>query len=297
MEKRVLGRTGMAVSILGFGGAEIGFRNVEPDIVGQLLNRALDAGLNVIDTAAGYAGSESLIGQTVSHRRKDYFLFTKCGQGGDFGTPDWSPETIERSIDRSLQRLKTDCLDLVQLHTCREELLRQGDVIAALEKARDAGKTRFIGYSGDHRAALYAVECGAFDTLQTSVNIADQECADLTLPKAAAANIGVIAKRPVANVAWTFDEESSKNSYHYTYLKRLQKLAYPFLSGPDAFATALRFTLSLPGVCTAIVGTSRPDRWQQNAAVANKGSLPIEDMEAIRALWREVAESDWIGQG
>jgi aryl-alcohol dehydrogenase-like predicted oxidoreductase len=297
MEKRVLGRTGMAVSILGFGGAEIGFRNVEPDIVGQLLNRALDAGLNVIDTAAGYAGSESLIGQTVSHRRQDYFLFTKCGQGGDFGTPDWSAETIEKSIERSLQRLKTDCLDLVQLHTCREELLRQGDVIAALEKARDAGKTRFIGYSGDHKAALYAVECGAFDTLQTSVNIADPECAELTLPKAVANNIGVIAKRPVANIAWTFDEESSKNAYHYTYLKRLQKLAYPFLAGPEAFATALRFTLSLPGVCTAIVGTSKPDRWQQNAAVANEGPLPAEVMEAIRARWKEVAEPDWIGQG
>jgi aryl-alcohol dehydrogenase-like predicted oxidoreductase len=297
MEKRILGRTGMEVSILGFGGAEIGFRNVEAGVVGQLLNRALDAGLNVIDTAASYAGSESLIGQTVSHRRQDYYLFTKCGQGGDFGTPDWSPETIEKSIDRSLQRLKTDRLDLVQLHTCREELLRQGDVIAALEKARDAGKTRFIGYSGDSAAALYAIECGAFDTLQTSVNIADQECADLTLPKAVEKNVGVIAKRPVANVAWTFDEAGSQNAYHYTYLKRLQKLAYPFLYGPDAFATALRFTLSLPGVCTAIVGTTKPDRWQQNAAVAGEGPLPAEAMEAIRARWKEAAEPDWVGQG
>ena len=297
MEKRILGRTGMAVSILGFGGAEIGFRNIEPGIVGQLLNRALDAGLNVIDTAAGYAGSEALIGQTVSHRRKDYFLFTKCGQGSDFGTPDWSPETIEKSIERSLQRLKTDCLDLVQLHTCREELLRQGDVISALEKARDAGKTRFIGYSGDHKSALYAVECGAFDTLQTSVNIADQECIDLTLPRAVANNIGVIAKRPVANVAWTFDEASSANAYHFTYLKRLQKLAYPFLTTPDAFATALRFTLSVPGVCTAIVGTSKPDRWLQNAAILNEGPLPAEVIESIRSRWKEVAPSDWIGQG
>lgn len=297
MEKRVLGRTGMEVSILGFGGAEIGFRNVEPGVVGQLLNRALDAGLNVIDTAASYSGSESLIGQTVSHRRKDYFLFTKCGQGGDFGTPDWSPETIEKSIDRSLQRLKTDCLDLVQLHTCREELLRQGDVITALEKARDAGKTRFIGYSGDHKAALYAVECGAFDTLQTSVNIADQECVDLTLPKAVQNNIGVIAKRPVANVAWMFDEAGSQNAYHFTYLKRLQTLAYPFLTEPDAFATVLRFTLSLPGVCTAIVGTSRPERWLQNAVIAKEGPLPTEVMESIRARWKEVAPADWIGQG
>jgi aryl-alcohol dehydrogenase-like predicted oxidoreductase len=297
MERRELGKTGLTVSVLGFGGAEIGFRNVEAGTVGQLLNRALDAGLNVLDTAASYAGSEALIGQTVSHRRDDYYLFTKCGQGGDFGTPDWSPETIEKSIERSLQRLKTDHLDLVQLHTCREEVLRQGDVITALEKAREAGKTRFIGYSGDSKAALYAVTCGAFDTLQTSVNIADQECVSLTLPEAEKNGIGVIAKRPVANVAWLFDEESSKNAYHYTYLKRLQELAYPFLSGPDAFATALRFTLTAPAVSTMIVGTTKPDRWQQNAEVVGHGPLPPEEYEAIRARWNEIAGADWTGQG
>lgn len=297
MERRRLGKTGLEVSVLGFGGSEIGFRNVEAGTVGQLLNRALDGGLTVIDTAAGYAGSEALIGQTVSNRRKEYHLFTKCGSGADFGVPDWSQAAIEKSIDRSLQRLKTDYLDLVQLHTCREELLRQGDVIVALQKARDAGKTRFIGYSGDSKAALYAVTCGAFDTLQTSVNIADQECIDLTLPEAVKNNIGVIAKRPVANVAWLFDEESSKNAYHYTYLKRLQELAYPFLSGPQAFATALRFTMSAPGVSTMIVGTTKPERWQQNAEVVKAGRLSPEEFDAIRARWREVAQENWTGQG
>ncbi|GAB4466032.1 MAG: aldo/keto reductase [Armatimonadaceae bacterium] len=297
MEKRTLGKTGMEVSVLGFGGAEIGFRHIDPATVGQLLNKALDAGLNVIDTAAVYADSESLIGQTVSNRRSDYFLFTKCGQGGAFNLPDWSPETIAKSIDRSLQRLKTEVLDLVQLHTCSEEVLRQGDVITALQKARDAGKTRFIGYSGDSRAALYAVESGAFDTLQTSVNIADQECIELTLPKAVEASMGVIAKRPVANVAWMFDEAASRNTYHFTYWQRLQKLQYPFLETPEAFATALRFTLSSPGVHTAIVGTTKPERWQQNAALLKAGNLSEDEWEAIRARWREVAEADWKGQG
>jgi aryl-alcohol dehydrogenase-like predicted oxidoreductase len=94
-----------------------------------------------------------------------------------------------------------------------------------------------------------------------------------------------------------FDEESSRGAYHYTYLKRLQELAYPFLSEADAVGTALRFTLSLPGVHTAIVGTSKPDRWPQNAALLESGLLPPAEMQAIRSRWNAVARADWIGQG
>src|SRR3954467_14980201 len=113
MEKRRLGKTDMDVSVLGFGGAEIGFENVSQNDVKTLLESALDAGLNVIDTAECYRHSEELIGQTVAHRRRDFYLFTKCGHPkGVESSANWSPASILESIERSLERLKTDYVDL-----------------------------------------------------------------------------------------------------------------------------------------------------------------------------------------
>ncbi|HEY7314667.1 MAG TPA: aldo/keto reductase, partial [Gemmataceae bacterium] len=249
METRQLGKTDMHVSVLGFGGAEIGFEKAAAQTVADLLHSALDAGLNVIDTAECYLQSEELIGQAVSGRRKDFFLFTKCGHPDDPGVGDWRPESLLTSIQRSLKRLRTDRLDLVQLHSCTEEELRKGDVVRALEDARQKGYTRYIGYSGDSSAARYAIECGRFDTLQTSVSIADQEALELTLPLAQQRQMGVIAKRPIANAAWRYTKKPD-NTYHQPYWERLQKLHYDFLSGDSkqAAAIALRFTLSAPGV-------------------------------------------------
>ena len=138
-----------------------------------------------------------------------------------------------------------------------------------------AGWARYIGYSGDGEAARYAVECGRFDTLQTSVSMADQHVIEQTLPLARARDVGVIAKRPLANVAWRYARKPSE-PYYQTYWSRLRRLDYTFLRDlPDiAVGTALRFTLSVPGVHTAIVGTRQPERWQQNAALLAAGALP-----------------------
>jgi aryl-alcohol dehydrogenase-like predicted oxidoreductase len=297
MEKRQLGRTGMAVSVLGFGGAEIGFQEASPATVERLLGAALDAGLNVIDTAECYAGSEELIGNAVAHRRGDFFLFTKCGHQSGLGGTDWDTGMLKRSIDRSLQRLRVDHVDLVQLHSCSEELLRQGAVIEVLERARKDGKTRFIGYSGDGAAARYAIETGHFDTLQTSVSIADQQALTLTLPLAKERGIGVIAKRPIANAAWRTGKKP-ENDYHTVYWERLGTLAYPFLKGDldAAVSTALRFTLAAPAVTTAIVGTQNPSRWAANARLLDAGPLDAKTIAAIRARWQEAAGTDWVGQ-
>jgi len=299
MEKRRFGTTDMDVTVLGFGGAEIGFESAAQADVDTLLNSALDLGLNVIDTGECYRDSEEMIGNAVSHRRDEYFLFTKCGHASGFDEPDWDLKMLEKSIDRSLVRLKTDCLDLIQLHSCSEDLLRKGEVIEVLQRARDAGKTRYIGYSGDHKPALYAVECGAFDSLQTSINIADQECIDLTLSKAQASGMGVIAKRPIANVAWRTGIEKPSNGYVLSYWERLQELQYDFTGeGPteQSVETALRFTLAQPGVSVAIVGTKNPSRWASNAALAGLGPLPPEEVHAIRERWAAVSLPDWVGQ-
>ena len=303
LERRRFGATDMEVTVLGFGGAEIGFQKTDQDIIGRLLNSALDAGLNVIDTAECYAGSEESIGSAVSGRRKEFYLFTKVGHIDGWGKADgWTGPSIERSIERSLERLKTDQVDLVQLHSCAREFLEKGECIDALEKARKAGKTRYIGYSGDGAAAVYAIESGRFDALQTSVSIADQEAIDLTLPKAREKNMGVIAKRPIANAAWRFDEEPKQATEYY---KRLKKLDFAFAKGdnrsnqgPDGTAgMALRFTLAVPGVDVAIVGTTKPERWKQNAELLRAGGpLPRDRYDTIRARWKEVSESGWTGQ-
>ncbi|MEZ0228735.1 MAG: aldo/keto reductase [Planctomycetota bacterium] len=297
MEKRRLGKTGLDVSILGFGAAEIGFEGASPKTVEQLVGRALDAGVNVIDTAECYVTSEELLGKAASSRRNDYFLFTKVGHPDGFGRPDdWSGPGIEKSIERSLKRLKTDRVDLVQLHSCDVPVLEKGEAIAALERAQKRGLVRFLGYSGDSVAAKWALESGKFSVLQTSVSIADQESLDLLLPLARAKDVGVIAKRPIANAAWRSGEKKPASEYHLPYWERLRELDFDFVKTAKAAETALRFTLFQPGVSTAIVGTTKPDRLVENARLLEAGPLSEKEIEKIRSRWKKVAKPTWVGQ-
>ncbi len=296
METRRLGKTEMIVSVLGFGASEIGYQNIAPRTVEKLLNAALDSGLNVIDTAACYDVSEELIGKAVGHRRREYYLFTKCGHASGLIAEDWTPEVVEMSAARSLARLRTEYVDLLQFHSCDAGALRNDELVAALVRMREKGMARAIGYSGDGDDALAAIELGVFDTLQISVNIADQEAFDRALPAAAARGMGVIAKRPIANAAW-LKNRWNVPEYERPYWRRLRQLDYPILrkAAGDAVGAALRFTLAAPGVHTAIVGTTRPSRWAENARLLESGPMPAAEFEAIRARWREAAEPGWNG--
>ena len=236
METRRLGKTDLEVSRLGFGGARIGQEEVTSEQVDSLLNGLLDMGVTLIDTAACYDDSEELIGRFISKRRDEYVLASKCGHiTGDASGEPWSAEVISESIDRSLKRLGTDHLDLVQLHTCSSEVLKRGEAVDAVVKAKETGKTRYIGYSGDGEKAVVAIRMGIFDTLQTSFNIVDQEALAEVLPAAVEANMGVIAKRPIANGA--IGKESSPYDYADTYWERSQKMQIPDGAPEDGIET------------------------------------------------------------
>ncbi len=296
MEKRKFGKTDMEFSVLGFGGAEIGWGNEKQQIVEELLNSALNSGLNVIDTAAAYKTSEELIGNAVGKRRKDFYLLTKCGALDAFTREDWTKKGILETIEQSLRNLKTDYLDLAQLHSCSAEVLNRGEAIEGLLRAQEKGYTRYIGYSGDNDDAKTAIELDVFDSLQTSASIADQSPIDSNIKLAKEKGLGIIIKRPIANAVWRH-KELPPDAYHHEYWNRIQKLRFDFLnkSLEEATATALRFTLSIEGIDTMIVGTTKPNRWQENAKYVAEGNLSAEEFNAIRERWNEVGDENWVG--
>lgn len=307
LKKRPFGKTGFEVSSLGFGAAPIGYLKTDQDRIGQILKLMLDAGMNVIDTAASYPGSEEAIAKTVGHRRGEFVLVSKCGSKLiDVNGEPWSAPLIAHTVDRSLRHLKTDHLDVMLLHSCDLETLQRGDALGALVAARQAGKIRFAGYSGDNEAAAYAATLLDIAVIETSVNVVDQHNIDMVLPKAQAAGIGVLAKRPIANAAWK--EISAQPGLYASYAKvyhdRLREMKISpadlgFAGSPETAwpELALRFTLSQAGVHTGIIGTTNPDNATANIAAAEKGPLPDDVVNKIRAAFLAAdIERKWTGQ-
>ena len=278
METVLLGSTGIKVSRLGIGLAEIGQtpesppRLIEESAVKKLLNTALDQGINFFDTAACYGNSEELLGNTISHRRNEFTLATKCGHvTAGYKGQDWTPQTITDSIERSLIRMNTDYLDLVQLHSCDINTLEQGDVINALIKAKEAGKTRFIGYSGDNEYANWAANSRVFDTLQTSFNLVDQKARHELLGPAHSNGLGIIIKRPIANGVWGKSKPAS--GYGQQYLERAQAMTKlgPIEGSLDPIHMAMGFVFAHPEINTAIIGTTNVDHLLSNIEMLNQG--------------------------
>jgi aryl-alcohol dehydrogenase-like predicted oxidoreductase len=177
----------------------------------------------------------------------------------------------------------------------------QQTVDRLLREALDAGLNVIDAgecYRDSEEMAHYAAECGAFDSMQTSISIADQGALGMVLPIARERDIGVMAKRPLANVAWKTNHKPP-SGYHHEYWDWLRKLNYPFLQTSNldkAISGALRFVIAVPDVHIAIIGTTKPERWKQNAALLEAGLLKYEQFQEIRDRWCDVAPKTWIGQ-
>ncbi|MBL1216651.1 MAG: aldo/keto reductase [Planctomycetes bacterium] len=312
---RPFGRTGLMVSPLGFGGAPVGMLGTERDEVGRVLNALLDHGVNLIDTASCYYGSEEMIGNTIADRRSEYILVSKCGhsKAGDESDDDFTPTVITSNVERSLKRLNTDHLDVLLLHTCSLDVLKAGEALGAAVKAREQGKVRFVGYSGDNEAAAHAATLDDIAIIQTSVSICDQVNIQAVLPSTLQQNIGVMAKRPLANAAWkTLDDQYERyRGYAQPYHERFASMGLALDSldldacddldrtKPDSrlwAELALRFTLSIPGVHVAIVGTTSAENALSNVRIATKGPLPKPVIASVQnAFQRADPDGAWVG--
>lgn len=305
MLKTRFGKTNFPVSRLGFGAAPAAYLAAERLAAAKMVNLMLDRGLNLIDTAASYPGSEPFLGEAIGHRRQEFVVVSKiAGKLPDVSEQPWSAASVAAQVERSLRNLKTDVVDVMLLHSCSLEVLQRGEAIEALVKARRAGKIRFAGYSGDNEAGAYAAGHPEIAVIETSVNLADQVNIGKVLSVCVENDIGVLAKRPIANAAWKeiSAQPGMYQSYAKTYTERLRAMGLSAeelgFAGSEGWAEmALRFTLSLPGVHCAIVGTTRVESFEANVKAAEKGALPAEVVERIRESFKKAdPEGKWTGQ-
>ena len=249
MDRRTLGRTDLQLRPIAFGAFKIG-RNQKIKYaqsyelpsdaeVDRLLNGILDLGINLIDTAPAYGTSEERIGRHVSHRRGEFFISTKIGETFEQGRSayDFSANAIQHSVQRSLQRLRVDVLDLVFIHSDGDDLriLEQTDAVETLISLRDQGLVRFIGMSGKtpqgaERSLSWA------DVLMVEYHAHDRSHEHL-LADAAKHRAGVLVKKPLA-------------------------------SGSIPPADAIPFILRRPEVASLVVGGLSLVHFQENLRVA-----------------------------
>jgi aryl-alcohol dehydrogenase-like predicted oxidoreductase len=292
-----LGQTGAEVTILGYGAMELRGEPRGPAIsaedAGRVLNAVLDGGINLIDTSIDYGTSEEFIGRFLSHRRDEYFLASKCGCPLELpaGTPppyphDYSAANVRAGIEQSLRRLRTDRLDLVQVHMSPSvAVMAAGQTIETLQELRDEGKIRFIGMSGILPNLPDQIALGVFEVFQIPYSALQREHEEL-ITAAAATGAGTLIRGGVARGAPAEDKGWQRGPLGLPEgegERRWQSAGIDeLLDGMSRMEFMLRFTLSHPDLSTTIVGTSNPEHLQANLAVAEKGPLPADLYEQAR---------------
>ena len=312
MNYRKLGSTGLRVSELGFGAWGIGkamWLGADDDESLRCLRRAIDAGVNFIDTALAYGDghSEKLVGQAVRDAGGDVHVASKIppknllwpAQPG-VAAPDAFPaDWVVACTERSLANLGLEAIDVQQFHVWSDEWLGQGDWADAVAKLREQGKIRHFGVSiNDHQPsnAIQLVKSGLVDTVQVIYNVFDQSPEDALFDATQAANVGVIVRVPFDEGALTgrvrpgteFPEGDWRNGYfggdrRQQVWDRVQAisadLGIPVDSLPEV---ALRFCLSHPAVSTLIPGMRSLRNVDANVATTERGGLAVDQLEILR---------------
>jgi len=290
---RTLGRTQADVTILGYGAMELRGQprgpEVDDETAGRLLNAVLDGGINLIDTSPDYGRSEELIGAHLSHRRDEFFLASKCGClleiPADVPPPyphDYSPANVRADVEQSLRRLRTDRLDLVQVHMSPSvEQLRDNHTVETMQELQKEGKVRFIGMSGILPNLPGQIAMDVFDAFQIPYSAVQRDHEEL-ITAAAATGAGTLIRGGAARGAaseeknWTtgpLSQPAGLGQRNWAAADIDDLLAG---SGMGPMEFVLRFTLSHPYLSTTIVGTANPAHLESNIAIAEKGPLPAD---------------------
>jgi aryl-alcohol dehydrogenase-like predicted oxidoreductase len=296
MNYRRLGRTGLQVSEISLGTVELGLdygvpvagehrRPADADAA-RLLNRALDLGVNFIDTARAYGVSEDVIGRALKSRRREYTLATKLAAIREEGQSDRElRQQVRNSISASLRALQTDVIDLLQTHHTPVDVIAAGRVAAALQEAQAAGDVRFIGASTyGEDAPLAVLADGRFDTLQVAYSPVDRTLEARVLPLAQARDIGVVVRSVLLRGVLTHRYKLIPPALAdlKAAIGRLDALV-----GGEAGSLpeiAYRFVLANPAVSTALVGTARVAELEAALTFADRRRLPPALVAAIQEI-------------
>ena len=283
LTKKTLGRTGLEVTQLGFGAMEVrgnriwGGRPCTDEQAEIILNAVVDSGINFIDTANDYGKSEMYIGQYLAKRRDAYYVATKCGctmqYAGDHDeTPHyWTRENIMRNIADSLMKMRTDYVDILQLHNPDVETTEKNGLVDLLKELQSGGVVRHIGCSSTSPHLATYIDWGVFDVFQIPYSALERQHENL-ITKAAEAGAGIIIRGGVAR-----GEPGAGLGGEDRWAKfEKAKLDELLDDGETRTGFLLRFTLSHPHCHTTIVGTVNPAHLQENLAIAAKGALPAD---------------------
>jgi aryl-alcohol dehydrogenase-like predicted oxidoreductase len=312
MHLRRLGRTGIEVSEIGYGAWGIGgssWLGAEDDESLRALHRAIDLGVNLIDTALGDGNghSEELVGRVARERSEDVHVSTKVPPlNGLWPAPSGiDPEEafprahVIECTERSLRNTGLDVLDVQQFHVWSDDWAGRGSWQEAIEQLKAEGKIRAFGVSiNDHQPAnaLKLIESGVVDTVQVIYNVFDQSPEDELLPACREHDIGVLARVPLDEGALTgridssstFPDGDFRNSYFGDDRLRqvdehVQAILEDLAIEREALAeTALRYVLSHDAVSSVIPGMRTVRNVERNAALGDGRGLPAEQVQALK---------------